>query len=71
LLHPGDAAVDMRNYSDYVRESEILIAASSGFMVEAVDWVEIRGIRIAQVRLNYWMSWYSFNIDDQPKLILI
>jgi hypothetical protein len=70
-LHPGDVAVAIHEYSDHENESEVLIAASSGFTVEAVEWVEIRGMNIPQVRLSYCMSWYDFNIDDPPEPILI
>jgi hypothetical protein len=70
-LHPGDVAVAISDYSDYPMESEILIAASSGFMVEEVEWIEIRGSKIGQVRLSYCMSWYDFNIDDRPAPILV
>jgi hypothetical protein len=71
LLHPGDVAVPIADYSDHEYESEILIAASSGFTIDDVEWVEIRGLKIAQVRLSYCMSWYDFNIDDPPDPILI
>jgi hypothetical protein len=70
-LHPGDVAVGISDYSDYPEESEILIAASSGFMVEEVEWIEIRGTKIGQVRLSYCISWYDFNIDDRPAPILV
>jgi hypothetical protein len=70
-LHPGDVAVAIDEHSDYARESEILIAASSGFTVDEVEWIEVRGWKIAQVRLSYCISWYDFNIDDPPAPILV
>jgi TPR repeat protein len=70
-LHPGDVAVAIEAYSAYAGESEILIAASSGFMVEDVEWIDINGLKIGQVRLSYCMSWYDFNIDVPPTPILV
>jgi hypothetical protein len=70
-LHPGDIAVGIREYSAFQGESEILIAASSGFKVKSVDWIDISGIKIVQVRLSYCTSWYDFNIDDPPVPILV
>jgi hypothetical protein len=78
-LHPGNVAVAIEDYSDNQNESEILIAASSGFMVENVDWINIRmqissglqKMRIPRVRLNYCLSWYDFNIDHPPPPILV
>jgi hypothetical protein len=79
LLHQGDVAVAISDYSDHSYESEILIAASSGFMVEDVELITIswpsesgfREITIPHVRLSYCLSWYDFNIDDPPASILI
>jgi hypothetical protein len=71
LLHPGDVAAAIHDCSEYTEESEILIAASSGFMVDEVEWIEIRGSKIAQVRLSYCISWDDFNIDDPPAQVLI
>jgi TPR repeat protein len=70
-LHPGDIAVKIHEYSAYQEESEILIAASSGFKVKSVDWIDISGMKIAQIRLSYFISWYNFNIDDPPAPILV
>jgi hypothetical protein len=70
-LHPGDVAVDIHEYSRSGQEAEILIAASSGFTIDDVEWIVVRGWRIAQVQLSYCMSWYDFNIDDPPAPILI
>jgi hypothetical protein len=78
-LHVGDSAVVISDFSVYEDESEVLIAASSGFIIEEVEWIDIHresvtgscGFKIAQVRLNYVLSWYDFNIDDPPAPIFI
>jgi hypothetical protein len=78
-LHPGDAAVAITDCSDHPDESEILIAASSGFTIDDVEWIDIRresgsGFRefkIAQVRLSYLISWYDLNIDELPAPVLV
>jgi hypothetical protein len=78
-LHPGDAAVEMSEYSEHPFEDEILIAASSGFRVDDVEWIDIRresgsGFRefkIAQERLSYLISWYDLNIDELPAPVLV
>jgi hypothetical protein len=70
-LHAGDIAVDIHESSVFEGESEILIAASSGFKVKSVDWIDISGMTIVRVRLSYCMSWYDFNIDDPPVPILV
>jgi hypothetical protein len=78
-LHLGDVCVAIRDSSDHAGESEILIAASSGFIVEDVEWMEIRQrsgsgfreLKIAQVRLSYCISWYDFDIDEPPVPVLV
>jgi hypothetical protein len=78
-LHPGDVAVDIRNFSACETENEILIAASSGFTVENVELIPIRKesgshvreFEIAQVQLSYFIAWSDFNIDDPPAPILV
>jgi hypothetical protein len=70
-LHPGDVAAAIHDYSDHRDELEILIAASSGFMVDEVEWIEIDEVKIAQVRLSYCISWYDFDIDDPPAPVLV
>jgi hypothetical protein len=71
LLHPGDVAVRIDTFSVHPDEKEILIAASSGFSVEDVTWVDIKGLKIGNVRLSYCLSWYDFNIDDPPVPVLV
>jgi hypothetical protein len=78
-LHAGDSAVVMNDFSAYKDESEILIAASSSFIVEEVEFIDIHRenaidsceSKITQVRLNYMLSWYDFNIDDPPPPIFV
>jgi hypothetical protein len=55
----------------YDFESEILIAASSGFMIDEVELTGIDGLTIRQVPLSSWMSWYDFDIDHPPSPILV
>jgi hypothetical protein len=42
-LHPGDSGVSICQYSEYPDESEILIAASSGFKIEEVEYIDYQG----------------------------
>jgi hypothetical protein len=77
LLHPGNVAVHIENYSDYASESEVLIAASTGFMVESVESVDIvkeaengmTQFTIPLVHLSYSLSWYAFDIEERPRKI--
>jgi hypothetical protein len=71
LLHPGDVATRIADFSVLPNENEILIAASSGFIVEDVTWKYIKGLKIGCVRLSYCSSWYDFNIDDPPVPVLV
>jgi hypothetical protein len=71
MVHPGDAAVSIDDFSAYHGESEIFIATSSGFMVDDVEGINMNGMKIAQVRLTYCLSWYNCNIDDPPAPILV
>jgi hypothetical protein len=79
LLHPGDAAVCIQAYSQFGDESEILIAASTGFINDSIESVDIpvRDVdredefTIPHVKMNYCLSWYDFNIDDCPVMICV
>jgi TPR repeat protein len=72
LLHPGDVATSICDYCEHEDESDILIAASSGFMVDEVEEISIDcQKKIPQVKLSYCMSWYDFNIDDPPAPVLV
>jgi hypothetical protein len=70
-LHQGDSAVAISDYSKHPYESKFLITASSALMVDEIEWIDIRGLKIAQERLSYCISWYDFDIDDPPAPILV
>jgi hypothetical protein len=73
LLHPGAVAVRIPECSAV--NSEILIAASSGFMVEDVEYIDVpkkvshnvTELRIPCVKLSYVMSWSDFDINERPE----
>jgi hypothetical protein len=75
LLHSGDVVADIRPYSAYRRESEILIAASSAFRILEVADIRVPISRspgspvhvIPKVTLSYQMSWFEFEIDIPPR----
>jgi hypothetical protein len=79
LLRPGDAAVRICDHSRFTDEFEVLIAASSGFLVESVEWINVskenggyeNQLRIPLVELIYWMSWSDFDIDEPPAKTLL
>jgi hypothetical protein len=80
-LYPGSVAVDLHRsqISAHEYESEILIAASSGFVIDEVDHLDIpnRGpdrrsiLRIPLIRMRYSLSWSDFDIDASPVSVLI
>jgi hypothetical protein len=78
-LHPGNVAISIQDYSDFPSESEILIAASTGFKVEGVEYIDVeirqsdslKVMRIPLVKLNYWLSWSDFDINQYPSTVLI
>jgi hypothetical protein len=71
LLHPGDAAACVWDYSRFSSELEVLIAAASGFMVESVESIDVvKQLTIPLVKLSYWMSWYDFDISECPTTIV-
>jgi prephenate dehydrogenase len=79
LLHPGNTAAHVWDHSMFTSESEILIAASSVFMVESVESIDIAmemidnmtQLMIPLVKLIYWMSWPGFDIDERLATILL
>jgi hypothetical protein len=79
LLHPGNVAVFIENYSDYASESEVLIAALTGFMVESVESVDVERktengrtqFTIPLVHLSYSLSWSDFDINEHPRTIRV
>jgi hypothetical protein len=78
-LHEGDAAADIAHDSDYSREREVLIAASTGFLVVGVgektfirrkrDVVAEFTVRV--VKLKYFMHWYDLDIETLPPVLLV
>jgi hypothetical protein len=74
LLPPGAVAVSIAEFSDHPCESEILIAASTGFLVESVNWItgpNFGELEIPSVRLSYFASWWDFDLDQQRKRFLL
>jgi hypothetical protein len=79
LLHPGDAPTCIWGNSEFRSESEVLIAASSRFMIESVESIDIsiesesgmKEFTIPLVRLSYCMSWSDFDIDEPPTTIVL
>jgi hypothetical protein len=75
-LPAGAVAVSIDDYSDY-DESEILIAASTGFLVESVDWITIASAQplgqcdIPCVRLSYFTSCWDFDLDRRPARVVL
>jgi hypothetical protein len=76
-LHPGDVGVPIRDYSTFESENEVLIAASSGFRVESVDFIERRErnsssiVLFPIVTLSYFLHWYDFDLEQPPLPVLI
>jgi hypothetical protein len=78
-LHPGDVCADIHDYSEYPNEKEILIAASSAFIIVAVDEIVVErhtseGLKehcIAQVTLRYCSHWHDFEIGTPPRHFII
>jgi hypothetical protein len=75
-LPAGAVAVPIADVSVY-DESEILIAASTGFLVESVEWITVsndrssRKFKIPCVRLSYFVSWSEFDLDRRPPRLLL
>jgi hypothetical protein len=65
-LHPGDVAASIASCSCHPGESEILIAAGSCFMVDSVDRHSFEDFTIPLIRLAYFVSWHSFDLDRLP-----
>jgi hypothetical protein len=82
-LHPGAIATNISGYSVHPEESEVLIAAMSGFIVESVDYGSDRDeetiegqhntldSRIPKVKLRSWLSWVDFDMEKQPVNVVI
>jgi hypothetical protein len=78
-LHRGDCAALIEEYSAHPGESEVLIAASSVFKVDDVEYIDIpnkhsneqSALTVPLVKLSYYQSWYDFDIDTRPPNLLI
>jgi hypothetical protein len=76
-LPTGAAAASIQSFSAFRMESEILIAASSGFVVDSVDLISVMNERahmeltIPRVRLTYFLSWYDFDLDRRPPRLIL
>jgi hypothetical protein len=78
-LYIGNVAIYMRNYSVFPSESEILIAASTGFRIDGVEYLDIevqgsdclRIVQIPVVKMSYFLSWFDFDIDECPPTVLV
>jgi hypothetical protein len=78
-LHPGDVAARIQDYSKHQHESEVLVAALSGFVVIATQPFQVpkanpddsTGFTIPMVILNYYVSWIDFDIDSIPQPFMV
>jgi hypothetical protein len=76
-VHPGNAVVPLCDFSGIPNESGVLIAASTGFFVDAVEYIEHPDGSDADVstiwlvKLSYWSSWYELIIDGQLEAIVL
>jgi hypothetical protein len=73
-LPAGAVAVSIAEFSEY-DESEVLIAASTGFLVDSVDLVTVSNadeeFDIPCVRLSYFVSWRDFDLGHRPPRFLL
>jgi hypothetical protein len=65
----GSCAAEIAGFSEYPSESEILIAASSGFRVESVDFI-CDGV-VPLIKLSYFLDWWDFDLDRRPLPVLV
>jgi hypothetical protein len=78
-LHPGNVAICIADHSVIPSESEILIAASTGFKIDEVEYVDLEmpesedlnSVRIPVVKMSYFLSWSDFDIDACPPRVLV
>jgi hypothetical protein len=78
-LHPGDVAARIQDYSKHQHESEVLVAALSGFVVVATQPFQVpkgnpddsTAFTIPMVILNYSVSWIDFDIDSIPQPFMV
>jgi hypothetical protein len=82
-LCDGAIAGAISRYSTYPDESEVLIAAMSGFIVESIDYIPAPQLdqrisrkdsvdsTIPKVKLRYCVSWFDFDIDSRPPTFIV
>jgi hypothetical protein len=78
-LHPGNVAICIADHSVRPSESQILIAASTGFKIEGVEYIDVemqssdcsKVVTIPVVKMSYFLSWSDFDIDECPPRSLI
>jgi TPR repeat protein len=76
-LHPGDVAARIEQHSEYGSEGEVLIAASTGFQVLSVDFVDVTIssnsslVALPIVRLSYALHWYDFDLNQRPPTVIV
>jgi hypothetical protein len=78
----GAVAVSIAEFSEF-EESEILIAASTAFLVDSVDWIRVSfsptsdsdsgsgEFEIPCVHLSYFAGWWDFDLDHCPPRFLL
>jgi hypothetical protein len=77
VLPPGAVAASIAGFSAFPNESEIMIAASSGFVVDSVDNISVLDenttleFTVPCVKLTYFVSWYDFDLDRRPPRLII
>jgi hypothetical protein len=76
-LPAGAVAALIAEYSDYPDEAEVMIPASTGFVVDSVEWIIVwnpetqETFEVGLVRLSYFVSWRDFDIDDGPPVMIL
>jgi hypothetical protein len=70
-------AAQISRYSRFPSELEVLIPASTVFLVDSVDRICVYGtaegqeITIPRVKLTLFMDWYDFDLDRSPRKLII
>jgi hypothetical protein len=82
-LCAGAVATALDRDSTNPTEYEVLIAAMSGFMVNSIDYIPAPQSRqgrarrdsvnsmIPKVTLCYWLSWFDFDTDNRPPILIV
>jgi hypothetical protein len=79
-LHPGDCAAVIDEYSEHPSECKILIAASSVFIIDEVEYIDIDvsvndqtsggRLTLPLVKLSCSGSWSEFDIEKRPTTVV-